>query len=213
MKIHDFTVSKRDGTRKGVTRKMRVKGDIPAVIYGMGEDPINATIDNRNFEYLLGHVVSDHPMINLQLGDDSAVSVLVKDIQRHPVTNGLTHVDFLRVDLSKPVNFEVRLHAKGSAAGVRLGGNLEQLLQTINIRCLPAVAPPEILVDVTALNIGDSIHISDLNLDDEIEVFHEPDESLFAVRAMREEEEPTVGDDDDEGTAEPEVLSAKAEEE
>ena len=214
MKIHDFKATKRDGTGKSVTRKMRVKGEIPAIIYGMGIDPINTTVDNHDFEFLLSHVVSNNPMINLQIGDDQAISVLVKVIQRDPVTNSLTHIDFLQVDLTKPVNFDVRLYAKGSSVGVRLGGNLEQLLQSIHIRCLPEIAPPEIGVDVTNLDVGDSIHISDLNLHEDIEVFHEDDESLFAVRALKAEEVEEVEEGEEEGeeAAEPEVLSAKSEE-
>ena len=202
----------RAGTGKGEAKRIRRTGRIPAVVYGDRIAPVTCSVDAR----ALSTVLREHgrnTLLSLVLGngeDQSENTAIVKDLQRHPVGGHLLHADFYRISLARKIVVEVRVEAKGTPAGVRNdSGILEQLLHQVEVLSLPAEIPESIGFDVTNLNIGDSVHVSDLSLTGDMEIVTEGDRSLFVVVppsvAKVEEEEEEVIEEEDE-MQEPEVI-------
>jgi large subunit ribosomal protein L25 len=127
----------------------------------------------------------------------------------------LVHADFFRIDPSKPVHIEVPIRSVGSAAGVKEGGILEQLMRTIEIRCLPTQMPAFIQIDVAELRIGHSLHASEITAPEGVEILTGPDTAVFTVLAPRkiEEELPAEEAEEEEEEAEPELVKEKGKEE
>jgi len=152
----------RDGAGKGVARKLRMTGRLPAVLYGRKEAPVGlslAEVDVRNI--LRKH--HDSAIVDLSVGDGSALNAIIRDVQRHPATGRILHVDLQRISLTEKIRVEVHVRLNGLAAGVKdQGGILEHGTRSVNVLCLPTEIPEEIPVDVSALRIHDAIHIRDI---------------------------------------------------
>lgn len=153
----------RDGTGKGVARKLRAKGSIPAVVYGRRRSAQSISVNPEALQKLLRGAAGLNTLIDLSLGGATS-TVLVKGLQRDPVRGRYLHADFYEVDLTQKVTVAVPIHLLGKAAGIDLGGILDHPLRELLIECLPREIPKSIDVDVTALNVNDSIHVSDLRL-------------------------------------------------
>ncbi len=203
MKELNLTVEKRDETGKGPNRRLRREGDIPAVIYGPETDPISVKVNYRTL-YRLMHEVPLNTIINLDInGDDTPPrKVLIRDLQKNPVSGELVHLDFHNIPMDKPITLTIPITAVGIPEGVKtFGGIVQYAKREIDISCLPTNIPEKIEIDITALNVGDSIHVSDLELGD-VEIMTEPERTLITVVA------PTVI----KATAEEEAAAAEAEE-
>jgi large subunit ribosomal protein L25 len=155
----------RTGSGKSVTRKLRMAGILPAVLYGMDKKPQMLGINRRDVTRLLHSSGGDNALIDLVVNKSHPEKVLVKEIQHHPVTSIITHVDFLRVDLAKKITLSVPVHITGTSEGVRNGGVIEFVSRELEVSCLPMDIPNYIELDVTALKIGDAIHVSDIKVD------------------------------------------------
>jgi large subunit ribosomal protein L25 len=153
----------RDGTGKGVARKLRQAGRIPAVVYGRKRAAESITVSPEALQKLLRGEAGMNTLIALQLGGANT-TVLVKSLQRDPVRGRYLHADFYEVDLTQKVTVSVPVHLVGKAAGTDFGGILDHPLRELLIECLPREIPKQIDVDVTALQVNDSIHVSDLRL-------------------------------------------------
>ncbi|MCY3868290.1 MAG: 50S ribosomal protein L25 [Gemmatimonadetes bacterium] len=210
-----LNVDVRTESGKKVARRLRYRGQLPAVVYGEGVASVACSVDQRTLINLLrSH--GRNAIISLSAGDTSQ-STIIKDIQYHPVSDEILHVDFHRIDLTRKIVVEVPIHAAGSAVGVRIGeGILEQMLHEIEIECLPTEIPDHIEIDVSDLDIGDSLHVSDIVLDgDDLTIVTDTDRTVFAVAAptlIIEEEEEDVEDEalvdveGEEEMQEPEVI-------
>jgi large subunit ribosomal protein L25 len=141
---------------KGAGRKMFQTGRLPAILYGGIEAPSPIDLSLRDFE-----MVEKHNVINLKLNNQE-IMALVKEVQHHPVTNRLLHVDFYRIQQGKKLTVSIPIVLIGESPGVKLGGVLEHMLWEIEVECLPTDIPEKIEVDVSSLNIGDTLHVSDL---------------------------------------------------
>jgi len=181
-------VEARDSRGKGAARKLRAKGLIPAVLYGAGSEAVALQIS--------GHVLEKATHIGAnQLFDLSGTPaakgklVLLKELQRDPLSRRVVHCDFYAVDTTKKLIVQIPLHLTGKAVGVDLGGVLEPLIRDIQVSCLPLNIPSSLDIDVSALNIGDALHASDLALPEGVELLTEPGVTLVHVIAPRVEEE------------------------
>ena len=204
---------KRDQEGSSNARRMRNAGSLPAVIYGEEKKPVSVELNAHNFEQILHHSASESMLINVALEGESDFSVLVKDVQHHPVTSDLLHVDLMRVAANKPIEVEITLDLVGEAAGVKAGGSLEHILHSIELECLPGDLVDSFEVDVSALEIGDSLTVADLKLGGKFTLLVEEDAIVAHVAAPRaEEEEEEEGAEGAAGT-EPEVITEKKEEE
>jgi large subunit ribosomal protein L25 len=153
----------REGSGKGVARKLRAQGWIPAVIYGRTRAAQSISVRPEALQKLLRSATGMNTLIDLTLSGKSA-TVLVKGLERDPVRGKYLHADFYEVDLAKKVTVSVPVHLVGKAAGTEFGGILDHPLRELLIECLPREIPQRVDVDVSALQVNESIHVSDLKL-------------------------------------------------
>lgn len=178
----------RDGRGKGAARQARLAGRVPGVVYGRGMEPIPIEVDRREFITALNTDAGMNVLLELQL-DGNKVLTLARELQRDPVRGTLLHADFVYIDVTKTVEVEVPVNVLGEPAGVKEGGVLEQPLFTVHVTCLPTDVPEHIDVDVSHLNIGDSLRIGDLPKSDKYEVTNDPDTPVVTIAAPISEAE------------------------
>ncbi len=201
----------RDVTGSGEVGRLRRQGIIPGVLYGQNNDPANLQFLRNEVETLLNHAVGENLLIELDVKDGKKSNALIQEIQHHPVSGDILHLDLLAVSMDEEITTEVMVEPDGDAIGVKnQGGLLEQNLRQIEVSCLPAKLPSVINVDVSALDIGDSIHIGDIQLPEGVVSTQDPQLAVFHVMAPRIEAEPT---EETEEPTEPEAIKEKKEEE
>jgi large subunit ribosomal protein L25 len=198
---------KREGTGKGVARKLRQSGRVPAVLYGRELDALHLSIDAREAEILFRSISVDNTIVELKVEDDKApYETLVREIQMHPWRASMLHVDFLRIQADVEVDLDVPVPLEGVPAGVRLnGGVLEQIVHEVPIRCLPSLIPESIVLDVTGLDLNQSLHVSDIVLGSGIELRMPGDQTICMVAVPRVVEEAAVPGE----AAEPGLVGAE----
>jgi large subunit ribosomal protein L25 len=167
---------------KGKNRKLRATGRIPAVVYGRHEQTRKLTVDAHDFDRLLATVRVENTIINLSIeGERGPVKALVREVQTHPVRESVLHIDFYQIHADEAVTVEVPIRLLGTAAGVRAGGIMQHALIALEISCLPDNIPEVFEVDVSNLEIGDSIHVSDIAIPAGVEVQAEAERSVCSV--------------------------------
>lgn len=209
MKNVTLGAERREGTGKGVARKLRQAGKIPAVLYGREMDAIHLAVDAHQAELLFRSIPVDNTVIELKVdGDEASHQTLIREIQTHPYRGHLVHVDFLRIQAGVMVDMNVPLHLIGDPVGVREhGGVLEQVIHDIPISCVPSAIPESIDVDVSGLDLHDTLHISDLVVPEGIEIQLPPERTICSVAIPRAIIEET---DEDEDEDEVEVIGEEA---
>ena len=149
---------------KGSARSMRRSGQVPAIIYGRGREPTALAVDGVALGRLLEKIHPESTIVELAL-DGGTVQTLIREVQRHPVRPGIVHVDFYEIKAGEKIRLEVPIHCVGIPEGVRnQGGTLDQVIRNVLIEVLPADIPELVELDVTALTIGKSLHVSDLSI-------------------------------------------------
>jgi large subunit ribosomal protein L25 len=175
----------RDTAGKGVARKLRAAGRIPGVVYGRSQTPIAISLDPQVLRRVLTRSESGlNTLFELQVdggGELQGKPVLVRDLQRDPVKGDYLHADLLAVDLQQKLQVSVPIHLSGKARGVEFGGILDHSLREIELLCLPTAIPREILVDVSQLDVGASLHVRDLALPEGVELRSDADLSVVSV--------------------------------
>ncbi|MBI4767480.1 MAG: 50S ribosomal protein L25/general stress protein Ctc [Deltaproteobacteria bacterium] len=194
---------------KGGARTLRRSGIIPAIFYGPGAEPIPIQVVKSSLEKTLKKQTSENILYQLTIkGNDQEMvkTAMVKELQKNPIDRSILHLDFYEVSLFKEIDVTVGLKITGKAPGVEKGGILQEISRDLEIRCLPTNIPNHIEVDVSALNIGDSLHAEDLKLPEGIRVLSDAHLTLVTVIPPLEEkpaaEEPAA-------EAEVEVASKK----
>jgi large subunit ribosomal protein L25 len=205
-----FNATARSDVGKGAARTLRSKGQVPAVIYGHGREPMPLSLNARDLDKLLAHIQAESTVIEVSVGGATA-KTLIREIQRHPIKRQILHVDFQALVAGEKVIVSIPIVLNGVPEGVRLGGGvLDQTLRELEIEVDPASIPDHVELDVANMVIGDSLHVSDLVLPEGVTVQDDPETSvavLAAPRAVIEETaaaEPVEGAA--EGVAEPEVI-------
>ena len=211
-----LNVESRQAAGKGVARKLRAAGRIPGICYGKGEPSVSISLDPRALRHLLEQSETGrNTLINLAVEGGGAFDgkmVLVREIQKDPVEGSYLHADFVAVDVQHAVEVSVPIHITGRAPGVELGGILDQALREIELECLPLAIPSEIVVDVSELDVGQSLHVSDLVLPAGVELRSDPGLSVVSVVAPAKVEE-VVEEAEVEGEVEGEEAAAEEKEE
>ncbi len=161
----ELNVSQRDGLGKGTARTLRREGLIPAVMYGKGVESCALTVEPRKLAAIVGSEAGLNTLITLKgQGAFDGQVVILKDLQRDPIRQTLLHVDFQAIDLKQKTHVMVPVVVVGKSAGEKEGGNLQIIRHEIELVCLPANIPSAIEVDVTAMNIGDVLHVLEIQL-------------------------------------------------
>jgi large subunit ribosomal protein L25 len=160
-----LTAEKREDMGKGASRRLRRAGRVPAIIYGLDQAPEAISLSQNQVLKSLENEAFYSQIITVNLGSSSTQAVL-RDIQRHPYKAYLVHMDLQRVDMNKPVHVHVPLHFinEETCVGVKAGGMVNHEVIEVEISCLPKQLPEFIEVDIANLNVGESIHLSDLSL-------------------------------------------------
>ena len=197
---------------RNAVKRVRARGSVPAVIYGNKTTPANLEVSHRDLEVLLSHAVGENILVELEIQDGSKKSSqlsLIQEVQHHPIARDILHVDFQAVSMTEEISASVTVEAVGEADGVKnFGGLLEQSIRSLSVRCLPQNLPEVITVDVSALKVGDSIHIRDIKLPAGVTVEDNEDLTIFIVAEPSVSAEPTATE-----AASPEVIKEKKAEE
>ena len=174
----------RDGTGKGANRKLRTSGRVPAVVYGHNEKTRELSLDAHELKVLFSKISVENTIIRLDIeGEKGEVKALVREVQANPVKGDLYHVDFYQIHANEKVDVEVPVHLVGTAPGVKAGGVMDHQIHELPVRCLPGAIPESIEVDISALELGDSIHVGDLKIPEGVEVEMEADRTVCSVVA------------------------------
>jgi len=181
----------RNNLKKSHTKSLRENGFIPAVVYGKGKDPITVAVNNIE---LVKKVRDEgrNAVFSLVLEGGGSYNVLLYDYQMDQIKDELIHADFYQVDKTTQVDVEVNVQLEGEAIGVKDGGVIQQTLYTINVRTTPTNIPEVITVNISDLNIGDTISVSDLKTSNDYEILDEDDATIVTVVAPQAEEEATT---------------------
>jgi len=200
---------------KNVSRRLRAQGLIPAVVYGGDFGTVHVSVDPAEIVRILSSESGRNTIFKLEVGDQLA-EVLIRDLQIDPVKGTLVHADFQTVAMDVIREFQVRVEIQGTAVGVRTDeGILEVVMRDIDVECLPRDVPDSIAVDVTELEIGDAVRVSDLTVDSKTSVLSDSELVVVHVVPPRVEVEEEVEEElEEEEGVEPEVIKkGKAEEE
>jgi large subunit ribosomal protein L25 len=191
-------------------QRLGAEGQIPAVLYGMGREALPIAIDRHDFELFMSHHAAGSTLVEIQIeGEKKPVNAMIRELQTSPLKGTILHVDFMAVSLNKPVHAVVSLRLVNDPAGVKAGGVLTTDKHEVNVEAKPGDIPEHIEVDVSALEVGDSLHVSDIVAPKGVTMLDDADAIIASVIP------PTVAVEEEEGAvqAEPEVIGAKSEEE
>jgi large subunit ribosomal protein L25 len=178
--------------QRGAVKKLRASGRVPATIYGRQAAPQNLEVIYDDISDLLHHSVSENLLVDLSVENDARAKrlALLQEVQHHPLSGKVIHVDLHEVAENEKVTVSVPVETTGEAAGVKTGGGtLEHVLFKLKVRCLPKDLPEQILIDVTSLEIGRSLHLGDIVPPAGVEILGEKTRTVVAVAAPRTEEE------------------------
>lgn len=178
--------------QRGNVKKLRASGRVPATIYGRQAKPQNLEVIFDEITDLLHHSISENLLVDLSVENDARSKrlALVQEVQHHPLSGKVLHVDLHEVAENEKVTVHVPVETIGEAAGVKTGGGtLEHVMHRLKVRCLPKDLPEQIVVDVTALEIGKSVHIGEITAPAGVEILGEKSRAVVAVAAPRAEEE------------------------
>jgi large subunit ribosomal protein L25 len=204
----------REGKGTTVAHKLRNEGEVPGILYGHNEEPIKLAVPEHELWHILHNATSEHLILTLHIegASNGDVLTLVRDVQHHPVSGDILHVDFQRISLNEKIKVGVPVELVGTARGVKeFGGILDHGVREVMIHCTPNQIPGSITVDVSHMEIGNSIHISDITSqypelefmdDSNVTLAHiSPPKKLEIVEAPIEEEVAEVAGEEEAGAA------------
>jgi large subunit ribosomal protein L25 len=170
----------RDGGGKGSARKLRAKGQVPAILYGHGMEPVKVAVDDRDLYHVLHTDAGSNVLVDLEVGKDRHLA-MPREIQRDHIRGQFLHIDFLAVRRDEVINVDVPVHLVGESHGVKEGGVVEHHLWDLRVECLPTNVPQSIEADITALGIGDSLSVADISVPSGVTVINSPEETIVSV--------------------------------
>lgn len=189
--ISVISAEKRSESGKGFARRLRASGRVPAVVYGKGEDTVSVSLDAHEALQLFQAISVDNTIVNLEVAGEEPMETLVREIQVHPFRTELIHVDFYRIQRGVALEVDVPVHFHGTPIGVKeKGGILDVILHQIRVSCMPSKIPESIDIDIEGLDLGESLHISDLPVEEGVEILSDPIRTICTVGLPKAEPEP-----------------------
>ena len=184
-KFEKLNVNIREGKGTSSARRIRLKDQIPAILYHSGLDAISLSVDKKELYKALktGQVIFE------VIVKDKNQFVLVKDVQYHPVNDNIMHIDFQKVKEDEKISLEVPLRVIGEAEGVQAGGILVQIVSAITVKCKPTTIPEALIIDVTDLELNSSLSVKDIQLAADVEIITAEDLAVVSVQEAKQEEE------------------------
>jgi large subunit ribosomal protein L25 len=171
---------KRDGTGKGVARKLRAQGQVPAVLYGHGMAPVSVSVDAKDLGHALHTDAGANVLVDLHVGSDKHL-VLAREIQRNHLRGDFLHVDFLVIRRDEKITVQIPINVEGESPGVKQGGVVEHHLWEISAESLPGDVPQSVEVDISKLEIGDSFRVGDLVTLPGVTILTPAEETILSV--------------------------------
>jgi large subunit ribosomal protein L25 len=202
--------SRRTAMGRNAVKQVKAAKAVPAILYGQGVEPQPLQVERRAIDTLLAHAVSENILVNLEIEDGGKSAgrlALINEVQHHPVNQTVLHVDFQAVSMNETLVAEVVIEPTGEAVGVKTGGGLlEQSLRSVEVECLPKDLPEKISVDVSNMELGSALHVSDLPALPGVKYLADAEVTVFLVSEPKVSEEaaPTEG-----APTEPEVIKEK----
>ncbi len=202
--------TRRTAMGRNAVKKVKTAQAVPAILYGHGVDPQPLQVERRAIDNLLSHAVGENILVDLEIEDGGKAGArlaLINEVQHHPVNRSILHVDFQAVAVNETLVAEVVIEPTGEAAGVKTGGGLlEHSLRTIEVECLPKDLPQLVQVDVSGLELGQALHVSDLPALPGVKYLADAEVTVFLVSEPKiaEEAAPVEG-----AATEPEVINEK----
>lgn len=213
MEIVELKASVRSQTGKKGARACRKKGLLPGVLYGREDEPMPVAVNPKELDRVLHTHAGGNAVIKLAVEEKAGepVTVVVKELQVESIKGTMRHVDFCRISLDREIRATVPFKVVGESPGVKIGGILEHTLWELEVECLPLNIPDYIEVDVSELDIGDSLAVSDLKVGENISVLTDESVSVVSIAAPRAEEVVEVAPEAEVEGPEPEVIGEKPE--
>jgi large subunit ribosomal protein L25 len=175
-----LVAERREGTGKGVARKLRAAGRVPAVLYGQGQESVSISVDARELVHLFHQAASANVLLDLVL-DGKEHLTIPREVQRDHIRGRYVHVDFLVVRRDEKIAVNVEVVEVGEAVGVKAGGVVEHHLRELHVECFPQDVPEHIEADISQLEIGDMLHVRDLVPPQGVTVLTNPDDAVLSV--------------------------------
>jgi large subunit ribosomal protein L25 len=199
----DLQASVRETVGNGPARVLRQAGRIPAILYGRNTEPVLLSVDSKELEQILGKGSFGQFILNLviQNGKKVTKAAMIKELQTHPVSGQLIHIDFYEIDMKRQIKVMVPVVTTGKSIGVEEGGMLNIVRRELEVFCLPGDIPESFEIDISEMTIGDSVHIEDIPLGDNVEVAADVNYTVVTVLSPKVEEE-EVPEEDEEGLEE-----------
>lgn len=206
-------VEPRDRIGKGHNKRLRAAGRVPGNVYGLGLDPFSISVEPKRVEELLRSASGRNTILTLSMkGAAEGREVMIREIQRDPVGEDLTHLDFVRVDPDRVIQVRVPVHLIGTADGVKNeGGLLDFIHREVLVKCVPASIPEHLEIDVEPLHIGQHLEVKHLTVPEQVEVLDDPEMVLVVIAAPKAEEEPVPVEGEEEAEAVAEAAEAEGE--
>ncbi|MCK4766867.1 MAG: 50S ribosomal protein L25/general stress protein Ctc [Desulfobacula sp.] len=213
MELIELNAKLRDTRGKGAARKLRRSDAIPAIVYGAKTDPVMLSIKTINFIQIIRKHGSTGLFFNLKIEGDSGKekTVMLKDMQMDTFGLNYLHIDLHEIDMDKKVTISIPVETIGESPGVKEGGLLQIIRRELDVVCKPVDTPTNIQIDIAGLDVGDSVHVEDIDLDENVEIPHEVNFTIITIVAPTVEEEEI--EEEDEFMEEGEAEAAPADEE
>jgi large subunit ribosomal protein L25 len=213
MKSVPLTAYPRTLARRGGSKKLRESGRIPAVIYGGQTEPRNLEIIRKDIDLLIKHSVSENLLIDLSIDGGSKTTALVQEVQHHPLSGKVLHLDLHEVSANEKVTITVPVETVGVPVGVKTGGGvLEHVLFKIKVRALPSNLPEAIHIDVAALEVGKTLHIGEISAPEGVEILGKKNVPVVTVAAPKTEAAEAAPAEGAAPAKQPEMIKEKKEE-
>ena len=179
-------------------RALRRAGRIPAILYGPGSESVMLSIDITDMENIIKEGSVGRSIFDLAVdGGKKARAAMVKEMQTDPVSHDILHIDFYEVNMDRKVKVMVPVVATGKSVGVELGGMMQIIRHELEVLCLPNAIPKEIVIDITDLDIGNSVHVEDLTLEGDVEIPHDVNFTVLTVLSPKKAEEEEVEEEEE----------------
>lgn len=204
MELIELKTNIRTAVGNGPARRLRQKGQIPAVLYGPGTESVLLSVNISDIDMILKKSRIGQVLLNLVIpnnGDTSTKTVMVKELQLHPVSRNFLHIDFYEVAMDRKIMVNVPVTTTGKSKGVEIGGILQIIRRELEVQCLPLNVPESIEIDITDLDIGDSIHVGDISRQSDVEFLDEENFTVVTIVSPKIEEVVEPEEEAEEGEA------------
>ncbi|BBO71719.1 50S ribosomal protein L25 [Desulfosarcina alkanivorans] len=199
MEILSLKAIQREAVGNGPSRVLRREGKVPAILYGPKTEAMKLTIDKLDLEPIFKSGSVAQKVLKLEIeGLNDKRNVMVKEMQRHPVSQQLLHMDLYEVSMGTKLKVMVPVVVTGKCVGVEMGGMLQIIRRELEVLSLPDQIPDNITIDITDLDIGDSFHVQDLQLEGDVEIPADVNFTILTILATKAEEEAVEGEEDEE---------------